>query len=1077
MADLEFQVTSDSSQARRDLSRLDSSITNIETSVGNVSNSLSRVGAAIRTGFALLTGGAAVTGLARTTDTIRNLDSQLRLATQSQAGFIRAQRDVNRITIATRGNLSAVGNLYARLSRTSQNIGASQADVARATEAVSNTLRISGRSAAEASGALLQLGQALASGTLRGDELNSVLEGIPRLGEAIADELGVLPGQLREIARTGAITSEVVFRAILSQSEQINEEASQIALTYGAALNQLNNGITVFLSGLDMSLGISEGLSIRIERIGIFLNNLGLQIPSIFSLLQTRAGVAIRSIRRAFDRLSITLSETFGINIDILDTAQSLRERVQDLISRAGTAIYNVIFGDPEMPDAGFFRRAQTAIGDLGSLVWTTLLGDPENNTPSLFTRIQTSLTDFGSLVWRTLIGEPEGDGPTLLQRAQERLTRIGSLIWTTIFGDPENDTPSLLTRVQNLLTDFGTLTWTTLYGDPENGTPSLRTRVQNTLSGLGSIAWNTIFGDPETGTPNLLIRAQMALTDFGDLVWTTIFGEPGDSDQGLLQRVMNQFDRLRRNISLFWETAFAAPEASEDSTVIQRVQARLDSIVAGLNTVFGFSLASPDLEMVRMSISDAFDSLRMFVEGVTGINFMMAYASIRDFVNSVRDFFRDLLTDVITESYWTDLVEAVNNTTFADALSTIRDFAEQVRASFIRLFNTITGQNIAINFSNPDLADAQREREAEEGEMNARRLGFDFSTIGDTISDAFNDLTILGLSPLQATLTTLLGTVFIGGLLIGSIRRRIMSAFGFLIRNAYRLALANPVIASIVLAETFGQDVANLISRADFTEFGNTIGRVLTGQLTLRQLLGISGDAPLETVAVVASFDPSETGGGEGSGTLALGAAIGRAAIDTIRGAIGSVFEGEGLSDTISNTFENSMELALVAAFGLATVSSAFRNVVRDGVVDVFTGFGQPGFTGVGDTRRPLNLDLAEDQRIFQRQQAFAVGAGAIGALIAGSTVSELGGSDYAVVGSAMAGQILGALAGSAVISRVNFGELGLSILRAFTNARTNASANLAASRWAKILLASSSALAFLKACLLYTSPSPRDS
>ena len=162
MADLEFQVTSDSSQARRDLNNLDTSINNIETSVGNVSNALDRVGRLVRTGFALLTGGAAITGLARTTDVIRNLNSQLRLASASQAEFARAQRDVNNITIRTRGNLSAVGNLYARLARTSANIGASQADVARATEAVSNTLRISGVSAEQARGSLLQLGQALA---------------------------------------------------------------------------------------------------------------------------------------------------------------------------------------------------------------------------------------------------------------------------------------------------------------------------------------------------------------------------------------------------------------------------------------------------------------------------------------------------------------------------------------------------------------------------------------------------------------------------------------------------------------------------------------------------------------------------------------------------------------------------------------------------------------------------------------------------------------------------------------------------------------------------------------------------
>ena len=424
--------------------------------------------------------------------------------------------------------------------------------------------------------------------------------------------------------------------------------------------------------------------------------------------------------------------------------------------------------------------------------------------------------------------------------------------------------------------------------------------------------------------------------------------------------------------------------------------------------------MSAPDLEDIRMNIMSARMSVEAFLTSITGVDFSNALTSVTAFTMAVSSAFSALYTAVVGASFWTDLVNTINNVTFTDALSTVTDFAEQIRAQFIRLFNSVTGQALEINFTNPDLRDQQRELEAEIGERAARSFNFGSFSMG--ISGAFNSITETSLSGFQSVLTGIVGLALIGGLLIGSIRRRIMGAFGFLIRTAYRTALANPIVAAITVGETFGNQIAEILGNQDFVAFGNNIAGVLTGRINLAELIsGQEADQPLQTISVIASFDPNEAMGGQGSGTLALGAAIGRAAIDTIRGAVGGVFEGEGLSDSLGNLFE----LSMVAAFGLATVSSAFRGLVGDTLVDAFTGLGQVGFTGIGDDRRQLNLDFAEDQRIFARQQAFATAGGAIGALIAGSVVSELGGSDFAVVGSAIAGQILASFGTAAVLTR----------------------------------------------------------
>ncbi|WP_373224516.1 tape measure protein, partial [Proteus mirabilis] len=84
----------------------------------------------------------------------------------------------------------------------------SQQKVAELTETVSKAVAISGASTTAAQAALTQFGQALASGQLRGEELNSVMEQTPALAKAIADGMGVSVGELRKKAQDGEMTIE-----------------------------------------------------------------------------------------------------------------------------------------------------------------------------------------------------------------------------------------------------------------------------------------------------------------------------------------------------------------------------------------------------------------------------------------------------------------------------------------------------------------------------------------------------------------------------------------------------------------------------------------------------------------------------------------------------------------------------------------------------------------------------------------------------------------------------------------------------------------------------------------------------
>lgn len=100
------------------------------------------------------------------------------------------------------------------------------------TELINKQFTIAGTSAAGVDAAMLQLTQAMASGVLRGEELNSVFEQAPTIIQTIADYLDVPIGQIRAMAQEGQITSTVVKNAMLASADEINAKFESMPMTF-----------------------------------------------------------------------------------------------------------------------------------------------------------------------------------------------------------------------------------------------------------------------------------------------------------------------------------------------------------------------------------------------------------------------------------------------------------------------------------------------------------------------------------------------------------------------------------------------------------------------------------------------------------------------------------------------------------------------------------------------------------------------------------------------------------------------------------------------------------------------------
>ena len=108
-------------------------------------------------------------------------------------------------------------------------------------ETLNKAYKISGASAEEQASSMLQLTQALSAGALRGEELNSVMEGAPLIIQAIADELGVTRGELKELASEGVITADIIKAAMFNAADEINAKFESIPLTFSDMVTYLGN--------------------------------------------------------------------------------------------------------------------------------------------------------------------------------------------------------------------------------------------------------------------------------------------------------------------------------------------------------------------------------------------------------------------------------------------------------------------------------------------------------------------------------------------------------------------------------------------------------------------------------------------------------------------------------------------------------------------------------------------------------------------------------------------------------------------------------------------------------------------
>lgn len=212
--------------------------------------------------------GLSVRALSQMADEFASLQARLKLASRDVNEFNAANADLVRIADTARAPLAETATLYTRIAASVKDLNVSQEQIAGTTEAVALALRISGASAAESSSAMLQFSQAIASGVLRGEEFNAVNESAPRLLQALAASLKVPVGELRDMAKAGQLTRDVLINGLLNQLPRLQQEAVTLPQTIGSAFTDLNNKLLLTVGEIDKITGAVGSVSNAISSIG-----------------------------------------------------------------------------------------------------------------------------------------------------------------------------------------------------------------------------------------------------------------------------------------------------------------------------------------------------------------------------------------------------------------------------------------------------------------------------------------------------------------------------------------------------------------------------------------------------------------------------------------------------------------------------------------------------------------------------------------------------------------------------------------------------------------------------------------
>lgn len=250
--------------------------------------------------------GVGIKELASMADSMQQLRDRIGLLSGGAGEVSMVMEELAQRANTTRTTLSDLATTYVRLGNSTKETGIDTRTLLDLTESLQKTFLLSGSTAQEAAAASVQLSQGLASGALRGEEFNSVMEQNVVMGDLLSKELGKTRGELRAMAKEGRITNKEVMGALLKNFDALGKQSEKLRITIGQGVSIAMNNFLVTLDKVNEKLNLSSGIGKGIIALGdnlgyiaTVLGTLSLSLLPAFIKMLNQARVAMVSFAAA----------------------------------------------------------------------------------------------------------------------------------------------------------------------------------------------------------------------------------------------------------------------------------------------------------------------------------------------------------------------------------------------------------------------------------------------------------------------------------------------------------------------------------------------------------------------------------------------------------------------------------------------------------------------------------------------------------------------------------------------------------------------------------------------------------
>ena len=271
-------------------------------------------------------------------------------------------QELSDIARETRSGLEGTVTIFTRVAQSGESLEFGLDTILQFTKSLNQAVALGGSTAAESQNALIQLSQGLASGTLRGDELRSVLEQLPVVADVIAKRLGVTRGALRELGKDGRISARDIIIAFREAEQDLDRRFTNLNLTLASALQVLRNSTTEIFGTFAKDSGVVEVLARLVLGLADNLERLARVVVTVVAgFIALGSARVLGGVIKLFATLATLLVTTkLGAVVVGFGVAVSFLGKVL-----AGTAGYFVAFGEQITVFSGGLATAHDLMGFL----------------------------------------------------------------------------------------------------------------------------------------------------------------------------------------------------------------------------------------------------------------------------------------------------------------------------------------------------------------------------------------------------------------------------------------------------------------------------------------------------------------------------------------------------------------------------------------------------------------------------------------------------------------------------------------------------------------------------------------